>query len=103
MLLAVLVGSATLCAVTVTFCAISTLGGVAYKPVESIVPTAGLRNHVTAVFDVPVTFAVNCWVWPAFKFTIAGDNEITTAEARVIIALADLVESAILVAVIGTL
>jgi hypothetical protein len=40
--------------------------GAVYNPDEEILPTPGLRDHVTAVFDVPETVAVNCCVrpWP---------------------------------------
>jgi hypothetical protein len=65
-----------------------------------MVPTLGLSDQVTAVFDVPATVAVNCCVLPAFKVTVAGATEIIAAAAKLIAALADLVISAILVAVI---
>ena len=29
-----------------------------------MLPTTGLRDHVTAVFDAPVTVAENCWLCP---------------------------------------
>ena len=59
---AVLVGSATLVALTVTVWAEATDSGAVYKPVLEMEPTGGLIDHVTAVFAVPVTVAVNCWL-----------------------------------------
>lgn len=55
--LADFVGSATLVAVIVTVCPELTLGAV-YKPFNRL-PTAGFIDHVTAVFVLPVTVAVN--------------------------------------------
>ena len=57
---AVLLVSATLVAVTVTVCGLLSVAGAVYRPALEIVPTAGLTDHVTAVFVVPVTAAVNC-------------------------------------------
>jgi hypothetical protein len=58
--LAFLVVSATLVAVTVTVCGLPSAAGAVYNPPLEIVPSAGLTDHVTAVFVVPVTVAVNC-------------------------------------------
>jgi hypothetical protein len=58
--LADLVGSAALVAVTVTVCGPLSAAGAEYRPLLEIVPTAGITDHVTAVFVVPVTAAVNC-------------------------------------------
>jgi hypothetical protein len=55
-----LVGSAELVAVTVTVCALGTEAGAEYIPPGEIVPTAGERDQVTAVFEEPATVAVNC-------------------------------------------
>jgi hypothetical protein len=52
--------SAALVAVTVTEVADETVAGAEYRPALEIVPTAGFSDHVTAVFVVPVTAAVNC-------------------------------------------
>jgi hypothetical protein len=52
--------SAALVTVTVTKVADKTVAGAEYSPPLEIVPTAGLADHVTAVFVVPVTAAVNC-------------------------------------------
>jgi len=57
---AVLLVSATLVAVTVTVCGPRNAVGAEYRPPLEIVPTTGLTDHVTAVFVVPVTAAVNC-------------------------------------------
>ena len=54
------------------------------------------------VLLVPVTDAVNCWVCEADRLTEAGLMVTATGGIRVTIALADLVESATLVAVIVT-
>jgi len=57
---------AALVAVTVTVCAVVTVAGAAYSPLLLIVPApvAGLSVHVTAVFVLLVTVAVNCCVPP---------------------------------------
>jgi hypothetical protein len=57
---AFLLVSATLAAVTVTVCGLPSVAGAEYRPPLEIVPTAGLTDHVTAVFVIPVTAAVNC-------------------------------------------
>ena len=57
---AVLLVSATLVAVTMTVCRLPSAAGAVYRPPLEIVPTAGLTDHVTAVFVIPVTVAVNC-------------------------------------------
>ena len=55
--------SALLEAVTITLAAAGIVMGPVYKPVEVIVPALALppamppANHVTLLFDVPVTFA----------------------------------------------
>ena len=61
-----LVGSATLVAFTVTVAGEGMLAGGTYKPAAEIVPHAAplqpepLSLQVTAVFELPVTFAANC-------------------------------------------
>jgi hypothetical protein len=50
---------ATLAAVTVTVCELPSATGAEYRPPPEIVPTAGLTDHVTLVFDEPVTVAEN--------------------------------------------
>jgi hypothetical protein len=57
---AVLLVSAALVAVTVTVCGLLSVAGAVYRPPLEIVPTAGLTDHVTAVFVVFFTAAVNC-------------------------------------------
>jgi hypothetical protein len=66
------------------------------------VPTAGLSDQVTAVFEVPATLAVNIWVCEGVSVTLPGVNATLTGGASVTLALADLVESATLVAVTVT-
>jgi hypothetical protein len=64
------VGSATLVAFTVTVAGEGTLAGGAYSPLPEIVPHAALTQpapltlQATSVFEVPITFAKNCWVFP---------------------------------------
>ena len=65
-------------------------------------PTAGLSDQVTAVFEVPATLAVNIWVCEGVSVTLPGVNATLTGGASVTLALADLVESATLVAVTVT-
>lgn len=66
-------------AATVTVAALGTGVGVVYRPLASIVPQAEPVHpevlHVTAVEEVPVTVAVNCWVAPAMSETVLGDTE----------------------------
>jgi hypothetical protein len=64
-----------------------------------MLPTAGLSNHVTAVFDVLETVAVNAWVCEGVRVTLPGVNATLTGGASDTLALADLVEFATLVAV----
>jgi len=56
---------------------------------------------VTAVLELPVTVGVNCWVCEAVREEAEGVSETVTGE-RLMMALADLVESAVLVAVTVT-
>ena len=58
--------------------------------------------HATEVFVEPVTVAVNCWVFELDNVIEAGLTLTATGGTRLIIALADLVESAALVALIVT-
>jgi len=58
------VGSATLVAVSVTDCAELIVAGAVYRPF-STAPTLGLSDQVTAVLELPLTVAVNCFDWPA--------------------------------------
>ena len=65
-------------------------------------PKAGLIDQVTAVLLVPLTVAVNVWFCDGCKETEDGVNETTTGGVRVMVAVADLVGSATLVAVTVT-
>ena len=56
---AVFVASAEDFAVTVTTCPVVIDEGAVYRPPADIVPTAGLRDQVTAVLELPVTVAVS--------------------------------------------
>jgi hypothetical protein len=55
---AAFVGSATLVAVRVTFCAELIMLGAKYNPFVTE-PTCGLRDQVTPAFKAPVTEAMN--------------------------------------------
>jgi hypothetical protein len=91
-------GSATLVAVTVTVCCAPTEAGAVYSPAVEIVPTEAVQT--TAVFVEPVTAAENCCTSPAANVTVPGVTETTTAGFSVTVAVAFLVGSAALVAVI---
>ena len=65
-------------------------------------PTAGLSDQVTPALAVPATVAVNCWVREAVSEVVEGVSEIVTGGLRLTLALADLLESAVLVAVTVT-
>jgi hypothetical protein len=62
-----------------------------------MVPTTGLNDHVTPVLAVPVTVVVNGWVCEAVSEVVEGVSKTVTG-LRLIVALADLVGSAVLVA-----
>jgi hypothetical protein len=66
------------------------------------VPTAGFTDQLTPVFDDPLTVAVNCWVWDALREAVNGVRETVAGGARAILALADFVASAALVALTVT-
>ena len=70
---------------------------------EEIVPTLGLKLHVTPRLLVPVTLGVNCCICEVCRLALAGLIDTATVGWRVICALADLVESAELIAVTVTL
>ena len=67
-----------------------------------MLPTEGLRVQVTAVFEVFATAAVNACVCASARVTVPGVNATLTGGTSVTLALADLVESATLVAVTVT-
>jgi hypothetical protein len=56
--------STLLVAVTITVCCFEIVAGAVYRPVELIVPTEGLIDHVTASLPGSSTLAVNCCVCP---------------------------------------
>jgi hypothetical protein len=90
------VGSAKLFAVSVTVCVVRIADGAVYNPFTKD-PTLGLRDQLTPVFNVPVTLALNWLEPPALRVIDAGESVMETG-ASVIVALADLVGSAMLVA-----
>jgi hypothetical protein len=100
MAVAVLVGSATLDAVMVTVSRLETVAGAVYTPL-TMVPTAGLSDHVTPVLLLPVTEALNVADAPAPSDTEDGPI-VTATGVRDTVALAVLVVSATLVAVTVT-
>jgi hypothetical protein len=76
--LADFVGSAVLVAVTVALVFAVTLGAV-YRPLLLIFPVEA--DHVTATFDVLVTWAVNCSVPADVTLVLAGVTVTPTAVA----------------------
>ena len=64
--------SATLVGVTTTVWLLEMVAGAVYKPEVESVPTDGFIVHVTLVFDVPVTVAVNCCDWPPERLAEPG-------------------------------
>jgi hypothetical protein len=67
-----------------------------------IVPTWGLKDQVTAVLEVALTFAVKVTLCPPVSDVAPLDDKVTDTGVRVTVALALLVESAMLVAVTWT-
>jgi hypothetical protein len=67
-----------------------------------MLPTAGLSDQVTAVLELFDTVAAKAWVcdWP--RVTVPGVNSTLTGGVSEMVAVADLVESAALVAVTVT-
>src|SRR5205823_324212 len=95
------VASATLVAFTKTVCPLAVEGAV-YRPAAETEPTAGVTDQVTAVFDAFATVAVNCWVCSGPRDTAGGVTDTFTVATSVMVAAADLVASAALVAVTVT-
>jgi len=58
-----------------------------------------LADQVTAVFELPLTLAVNCWVPPAESDAVPGVTDTETGALTFTVAEADLVVSVTLVAV----
>jgi len=71
------VASACEVAVTVTVAGFGTVAGAVYIPPLEMFPFAvpPLTLQVTAVFDVPVTVAMNCCVLPVATVAVAGTTE----------------------------
>ena len=44
-------------------------------PKEALPPETPLTDHVTAVFEVPVTVTLNCCVLPMRTLAVEGDTE----------------------------
>ena len=92
--------SATEVAVTVTSAGLGIASGAVYKPPEEMVPQDAplqpvpVTLHVTAVFAVPVTVAVNCCVLPAGTSALEGVTFTATGATIVTVAVANLVVSA---------
>ncbi len=105
----VLDGSAALVAVMVIVAGEGTAEGAAYSPVPLTVPQAAPLHpdpctlQVTAVFDVPTTDALNCWVAPVTTDVLAGVTVTKTTDMIVTVADAVLLGSAMLVATTLTL
>jgi hypothetical protein len=107
--------SATLVAVIWITCVALIVEGAVYNPLLTV-PTLGLSDQVTAVLELPLTVAVNCLDCPAVSdgdlglkvmltFDAGGGGGVTAdvmAGPRRMVALADLVGSATLVARIVT-
>jgi hypothetical protein len=98
----VLVGSAILLAVTVTNCWLETGEGAMYNPAVLMVPKLDdVIDQLTPVLFVPVTKALNCWLWPAVRVRFAGVTETLTV-TRFTVALARALGFATLVAITFT-
>jgi len=96
-------GFAALVAVMVTVLGYGTVAGAVYRPAAEILPTAGLSDQVTAVFDVPVTAAVKVCVCEGVRVTLPGVNAtLIGGGASATVALAETEESAPLVALTVT-
>jgi len=69
--------SASEVAVTLTVAGFGTVAGAVYIPPLEILPFAVPPStlQVTAVFDVPLTVAVNCCVLPVATVAVAGTTE----------------------------
>ena len=86
-----------------TVCCFVRLVGAVYRPDELTDPLpVGLIDQLTAVLFVFTTLAENCCVCPALSVAVVGVTLTATAGISVTVAVADLVESAWLVAVMVT-
>jgi hypothetical protein len=63
--------------------------GAVYSPVVLIEPTAGLIDHVTAVFVVPETAAVNCCVCDGPRAAVVGETDTVTTVGGTSVTVAD--------------
>jgi hypothetical protein len=54
------------------------------------VQPAPIKRQVTAVFELPVTVAVNCWVALAATVVLVGDTAIAAATAGATLRMAGL-------------
>ena len=74
------VASACAVALTVTCGGFGAIAGAVYKPEFVMVPpdTPPATLHVTMLFDVPTTVAVNCCVFPAVTLAVDGAIETVT-------------------------
>src|SRR5712692_6576914 len=72
--------SAWLVAVMLAVAGLGSFAGAVYRPALEIVPKVELPPgtpltfHVAAVFEVPVTVAVNCCVLPSSTFAVEGET-----------------------------
>ena len=97
---AVFVPSATLVAFTVIVCCAVMLAGAVYSPAVVMAPAPPVFiDQVTAMLLAFATDAVNCCVCEAVKAAVAGVTLTATGGNSVIVAVADFVLSAWLVAV----
>lgn len=109
LVVALWVVSATLVAVIWTVCVALMVAGAVYNPLLTV-PALGLSDQVTPVLELPLTVALNCFDWLAFREALLGFRVILTVDGggvvtagvmagpRRMVALADLVGSARLVA-----
>ena len=97
--------SAAAAALTVTCAGVGTLPGAVYNPVEEMLPQVAplhplpLTLQFTAVFELPVTVAVNCCCRPVTTVAEPGERFTMIGRRIVSVAEADLVGSATEVAV----
>ncbi len=67
-----------------------------------MVPTWGLKDQVTVVFEVPLTLAVKVALCPPVSDVDPLEDKVTTTGFRVTVAVANLVGSTTLVAITWT-
>jgi hypothetical protein len=91
-----------LVAITVTVCCELSDTGAVYTPSLAMLPIPGFNDHITPEFAVPVTVAENCACCPGPTCMLFGVTEMVTLGFKVTAAVAVLVKSALLVALIVT-